>query len=432
MGLTTELLEQGRYGTVRRTVLPSGLRVVTEEVPGVRSASVGIYADVGSRDETPELAGASHFLEHVLFKGTKRRSALQISAEVEAVGGDSNAYTSKEHTCFHTQVLERDLPLAVDVLCDMITCSVIDEREFNTERGVIFEEIAAGEDEPADIAAELFDEAALGTHPLARPILGTNDSIAAMTRDAVFGFYQSHYVPQRLVVAAAGRLEHDTFVQLVAEGFATGELNVTTGQNNLRDRRQLAPSQPAADCTAQRIKDTEQAHLTLGVLGVSRHDERRYAVAVLSQILGGGMSSRLFQEVRERRGLAYAVSAFVNCYDDIGFLGIYAGCSPAKLAELTDVVMTELSLAARSGVSAAELARAKGMISGATVLDTEDTASRMSRIGHRELYFFDYASVDDYLGKIATVTLHDVGQVAEQLLIEPYIVGLVGPTSLKG
>jgi len=208
----TEVLDAGRYGTVRRTVLDGGLRIVTEEVPAARSACVGVYADIGSRDESPELAGASHFLEHLLFKGTKRRSAWQISAEIEAVGGDSNAYTTKEHTCFHTQVLDRDLPLAVDVLCDMITSSVIDERELDVERGVIIEEIAMREDEPSDLAAELFDLAALGEHQLARPILGTVESVTAITREQVYQFYREYYQPSRLVVAAAGSLKHDELV----------------------------------------------------------------------------------------------------------------------------------------------------------------------------------------------------------------------------
>ncbi len=435
MKLHTEILDQGQYGTVRRTVLDSGLRIVTEEVPAARSACVGVYANVGSRDETPELAGASHFLEHLLFKGTKRRSAWQISAEIEAVGGDSNAYTTKEHTCFHTQVLDRDLPLAVDVLCDMITSSVIDEAELDVERGVIVEEIAMREDEPSDLSAELFDFAALGEHRLARPILGTVQSISAITREQVYQFYREHYHPSGLVVAAAGSLEHEAFVKLVAQGFSIHERDSTAGfegkKRPWRHARGTASAGGAVPVVpggrVVRQKDTEQAHLTLGVPGLHRYDERRYALAVLSQVLGGGMSSRLFQEIRERRGLAYAVNTFVDCYSDTGFFGVYAGCSPAKLDEVTELVAEEFERVAKHGLSQDEVVRGKGMISGATVLDTEDPSSRMSRIGHRELCYPDYASVDDYLGRIAAVTTADVAQVAAQLLVEPYIVGLVVP-----
>ncbi len=430
----TEVLDAGRYGTVRRTVLDSGLRIVTEEVPAARSACVGVYADIGSRDESPELAGASHFLEHLLFKGTKRRSAWQISAEIEAVGGDSNAYTTKEHTCFHTQVLDRDLPLAVDVLCDMITSSVIDERELDVERGVIIEEIAMREDEPSDLAAELFDLAALGEHQLARPILGTVESVTAITREQVYQFYREYYQPSRLVVAAAGSLKHDELVELVMQGFsaydhADHERNSTAGfEGEKRPGRHVGGVVPViSGGRVVRRKDTEQAHLTLGVPGLHRYDERRSALAVLGQVLGGGMSSRLFQEIRERRGLAYAVNAFVDCYSDTGFFGVYAGCSPAKLDEVTDLVVGELERVAKHGLSHDEVARGKGMISGATVLDTEDPSSRMSRIGYRELCYPDYLSVDDYLARINAVTSADVALVAAQLLVAPYIVGLVVP-----
>ncbi len=441
----TEVLDRGRYGTVRRTVLDSGLRVVTEAVPAARSACVGIYAAVGSRDETPELAGASHFLEHLLFKGTSRRSAWQISAEIEVVGGDSNAYTTKEHTCFHTQVLNTDLPLAVDVLCDMITSSVIGERELDVERGVIIEEIAMREDEPSDLSAELFDCAALGEHSLARPILGTAESISALTREQVYRFYREHYRPENLVVAVAGNLEHDEVVDLVAAGFSVHERDSAAG--SCHERGKGGPcghvrGAASTGCSAStgntvpvvpggrivRRKDTEQAHLTLGVPGLHRYDERRYALSVLSQVLGGGMSSRLFQEIRERRGLAYAVNTFVDCYSDVGFFGVYAGCSPAKLDEVTELIVAELERVAKHGLSQDEVTRGKGMISGATVLDTEDPSSRMSRIGHRELCYPDYVSVDDYLGRIRAVTADDVAQLAAQLLVEPYIVGLVVPS----
>jgi predicted Zn-dependent peptidase len=429
----SELLDEGRYGEVRRTALSNGLRVITERMPGVRSVSVGFYIDIGSRDENEPLAGASHFLEHLLFKGTKRRSAWQISAEIEAVGGDSNAYTSKEHTCFHTQVLDRDLPLAIDVLCDMMTSSALDEREFDVERGVIVEEIAMREDEPADLCGELFELAALGDHPLARPILGTNASIEAMTRDRVNEFYRTHYVPPRMVVAAAGNLEHNQVVELVARGFAAAdpspERDTAAGlATPSRPGRHIGGTVPViAGGVQRREKDIEQANLTIGVRSLSRYDSRRPTLAVLANVLGGGMSSRLFQEVRERRGLAYAVNTFTDYYYDVGFFGAYAGCSPGKLEQLRDVTLAELATVAKRGLSPDEVARGKGMITGSMVLDTEDTASRMGRIGQRELFYPDYLSIDEQLARVEAVGVDDVNQLASELLVEPYIVGLVGP-----
>ncbi|MGH3391298.1 MAG: M16 family metallopeptidase, partial [Actinomadura sp.] len=305
---TTHTIHPGAdgAGVVRRTVLPGGLRIVTETMPSVRSAAFGIWVGVGSRDEAPADAGASHYLEHLLFKGTARRSALEISAALDAVGGDLNAFTAKEYTCYYARVLDNDLPLAVDVVSDMVLSSLLEGVDVDAERGVILEEIAMRDDDPSDLVHDEFALALYGDVPLGRPILGTVESINALNRDGIARYYREHYLPPNLVVAAAGNLDHDEVVRLVGEAFS----EVLSGQE--------LPSAPriggAGATTSPGVRlvprETEQAHLVLGGAGFCRTDERRFALGVLNAALGGGMSSRLFQEIREKRGLAYSVYSY--------------------------------------------------------------------------------------------------------------------------
>lgn len=464
----TVTLHEGQYGgTVRRTVLGNGLRIITEEQPGARSAAFGIYVAVGSRDESVELAGASHFLEHLLFKGTKKRSAWDISSQIEAVGGDTNAYTTKEYTSFYARVLDRDLPLAIDVITDMVTNSVLDPAEMELERGVVLEEIAMTADEPDDAVHELFAEAVWGGRPLARPILGSIESIKSMPRDDLYAFYRRHYQPSTMVVSAAGRFHHEEVVEQVAAAFATSSLAEGGGSLGLRlslpaetgmsthgqayaDNRAAhangstrvssvggsaqasGPLVPAraklvADTrTIVRPKDTDQAHLILGRAGIDRFDDRRYALGLLNQVLGGGMSSRLFQQVRERRGLAYSVYSFANNYADAGLIGVYAGCAPHRVRQVLDVVRDELDGVAKSGITEQELARGIGMITGGTVLGLEDTGARMGRIAKGELLYGDFLSVDDLLAKFEGVGLDEVASLAADLLNGPACVTAIG------
>jgi len=412
-------------GTVRRTVLPDGLRILTEAISTVRSVTFGVWVAVGSRDESPELAGASHFLEHLLFKGTRRRTALDISAQIEAVGGETNAFTTKEYTCYYARVLDTDLALAIDVICDLVTSSLIAPADVETERGVICEEIAMNEDEPAEVAHELFNRAVFGDHPLGRPIAGTIDSISALTRDQIANFYRHHYRAPSMVVTAAGNVDHDAVVNLVNEAFNHGVAERPAATPvALRDSR---PRVPWSAKSLVETRETEQAHLIVGCGAPDRLDERRFALGVLNSALGGGMSSRLFQEIREKRGLAYSVYSYTNQYADGGLFAVYAGCSPGKVDEVYALTRAQLARVAEQGLSREEINRGKGMLKGSLVLGLEDTGSRMSRLGKGELLYGDLMPVDVLLERIDAVTLDEVNTLAAELLSRPMSVAAVGP-----
>ena len=411
---------------VRRTVLPGGLRVVTEQIAGARSAAVGIWVGVGSRDETAKLHGASHFLEHLLFKGTTERSALDISIALDAVGGEFNAFTAKEYTCFHARVLDEDLPLAVDVLGDMITNSTITDEDVEAERDVILDEIAMHDDDPDDVVHNLFAEQAWGREsPLGRDIAGTVLSIEALTRAQVRRFYRRHYTAANMVVAVAGSVDHAALVRLVRRSFGrNGFLASDAVPNPPRTTGRGARITPG---TVEATRPFEQVNLVLGMKGMARGDERRFALGVLNTALGGGTSSRLFQEVRERRGLAYSVFSFASHHADSGIVGVSVGCLPSKLDEVLATVRTELSRVAAHGISEDELARGKGQLRGGLVLGLEDSGSRMSRLGKSELVHDDLLSIDDVLARIDAVTLDEVSAVAAEIFSQPEILAIVGP-----
>ncbi|KDN82967.1 M16 family metallopeptidase [Kitasatospora cheerisanensis] len=426
-GTTRTLLKgtEGGAGTVRRTVLPGGLRVVTETLPTVRSATFGIWVGVGSRDETPVLNGATHYLEHLLFKGTARRDALEISAALDAVGGEMNAFTAKENTCYYARVLDTDLPLAIDVVCDMLTGSLIRPEDVESERGVILEEMAMAEDDPGDVVHDLFAKVIFGTGPLGRPILGTQETVSELSRDQIAGFYHRRYKPENLVVAAAGNLDHAKVVKLVEKAFAPV---LAKSAGHPAEVRRGVKAVRTSGRAAVLNRPTEQAHLVLGVPGIPRHDERRWALGVLNAALGGGMSSRLFQEVREKRGLAYSVYSYSTSYADTGLFGIYAGCQPKRVEEVLKICREELARVVEEGITEEELRRAIGQISGSTVLGMEDTGSLMNRIGKAELSYGHHLSVDEMLQKIAEVTLDDVHAVARDVLgAHRPSLALIGP-----
>ncbi|HEX6970491.1 MAG TPA: pitrilysin family protein [Micromonosporaceae bacterium] len=413
-------------GTVRRTVLPSGLRVLTEAIPAMRSVSFGVWVAVGSRDETGPQAGVSHFLEHLLFKGTQKRSALAISAAIEAVGGETNAFTAKEYTCFYARVLDDDLPLAIDVTCDLVADSVLDPADVETERGVILEEIAMHDDEPADEVHDLFARAVYGAHPLGRPISGTTETISAMSRRQIHDFYRHRYLPPSIVVTAAGNLDHEAVVRQVRRVLRGTPLDTAPAEPQPR-RVSTPPVRTRPARTLVRHKDSEQAHLVLGCPGIHRLDERRFALGVLNNVLGGGMSGRLFQEIRERRGLVYSVYSYATQYADSGLFAVYAGCAPGKVNEVLELIRAELAEVARHGVTEAELARGKGMAKGSYVLGLEDTGSRMSRLAKGELLYGDLPPVDDLLARVDAVTLDEVNALAADLLARPMSLAVVGP-----
>jgi predicted Zn-dependent peptidase len=416
----------GGDSTVARAVLPGGLRVITESLPAVRSVAFGIWAGVGSRDEDLDHAGATHYLEHLLFKGTSRRTALDISAEMDAVGGELNAFTAKEYTCYYARVLDADLPLAIDVLADMVTSSLIEEKEVDAERGVILEEIAMNEDDPSDTVHEAFAAQLFGDSPMGRPILGSVDSINSITRSQISEHYAARYKPENLVVAAAGSLEHEQVVELTRAAFGAA---LSGAAAPLPPRLPSSDAVEAATGTGIRLvsRGIEQANLVLGCGGLSRTDERRFALGVLNAALGGGMSSRLFQEVREKRGLAYSVYSFSSQHADSGIWGVYAGCLPAKADEVLSICRDEIAKVISGGLTDDELDRGKGQLRGSIVLGLEDPSSRMSRLGKAELVYPRLEPVDEILAAIDAVTHDDVREVAAAVLAQPKALAVVGP-----
>jgi predicted Zn-dependent peptidase len=411
--------------SVKRTVHSSGLRIVTEEVPSVRSAAVGIWVNVGSRDEAPATAGASHFLEHLLFKGTKSRTALEISSSIESVGGEMNAFTSKEYTCFYARVIDTDLPMAIDVVSDLITSSIVTALDVDAERKVVLEEIAMRDDDPSDLVHDLFSDTYYGDTQIGRPILGTIDSINKMSRNTVFNYYKKKYLPSDLVVAVAGNIKHKRVVAMVEEALSRDNFLDVIGTPNIRANTPVkrGPQTPVG----LMYRKTEQAHMLYGMEGVPRADDRRFAMGVLSAALGGGMSSRLFQEIREKRGLAYSVYAYSQQFAGTGTIGFYAGCNPAKAIEVVEIIREVLSDVADHGMSHEEIERAKGAVRGSLVLSQEDSGSRMSRIGKNEIVYGQVMDFDDILKAISRVSAEDIRQIAGEYLTKTPTLALVGP-----
>jgi predicted Zn-dependent peptidase len=412
--------------TVRRTVLPSGVRVLTETVPGAQSASVSFAVAVGSRDEVDGHHGSTHFLEHLLFKGTKTRTALDIAVAFDSVGGASNASTGKEHTSYYARVQDKAIPVAVQVIADMLTSSVIDPVEFENERTVILEELAMNDDDPQDVAHEKFFEAVLGSHELGRPIGGTPETINAVTRDAVWQHYQNNYRPEDLVITAAGGVDHDGLLALVDEN-----LELAGWDRNLLAKPRSWRSQEAViiEPTPSAVvinRPIAQANIILGSQGLVAGDRRRYAMAILNTVLGGGMSSRLFQEIREKRGLAYSVYSFNQGYSDAAAFGLYAGCSPQKATEVIKLMLEELGKVSADGITEAELALAKGNISGGLALKFESTQARMSRLSGAEITDGEFIDLDESLARYAAVALADVQDLAKLMFEAPKSFVAVG------
>jgi predicted Zn-dependent peptidase len=406
--------------------LPSGLRIVTEEVSTSRSAAVGIWANVGSRDEVKSVAGASHFLEHLLFKGTKRRTALEISSAIEAVGGEMNAFTGQEYTCFYARVIDNDLPLAVDVVTDLITSSTFTAEDVDSERKVVLSEIAVRDDDPSDYIHELYLDTVYGDSPIGRSILGTVDSINKMPRNSIFNYYKKHYQPENLVVSVAGNVKHKKVVKLVEAALSRDNfLDVEPKKHQTRIATPVKT--PGLGKVGIIDRKTEQAHILYGFPGLARNDERRFALSVLSSAVGGGMASRLFQEIREKRGLAYTTYSYPQQFAGTGTLAFYAGCKVEKAEEVIKLMREISESVAQHGLTAEEISRAKGAVTGGLILGQEDTGSRMSRIGKSELVYGEIMSFDDILAKVRSVTPEQVHQLARDLFTAPATLALVGP-----
>jgi len=411
---------------VRRSVLPSGVRIVSEHVPGSRSLTIGYWVAVGSRDEAPGRFGSTHFLEHLLFKGTAKRTALDIAIAFDSVGGEHNAMTAKEYTCYYAKVQDRDLPMAVEVLTDMLASSLLDPVEFENERGVILEELAMADDDPADVANERFFEAVMGDHALGRPIGGSPDTIRAATHAAVLEHYRANYRPQDLVVTVAGAVDHDVLVAAVTRSLvlAGWDLSVSAPSVGRRSGAPVALNQGAPVTIVRR--PLEQANILMGFPGLLATDDRRVTMSVLNSIFGGGMSSRLFQEVREKRGLAYSVYSFAPGYSDAGLFGMYAGCTPAKTGQVAELMLGELHRLAEHGVTVDEMKRAAGQLSGASALALEDSDTRMSRLGRSEITLGEFIDLDEALRRLALVTVDDVQNLAAELAAGPLSISAVG------
>ncbi|MFM7735881.1 MAG: M16 family metallopeptidase [Alphaproteobacteria bacterium] len=405
-------------GGVRRTVLPNGVRVLTESVPQFVSTSLGIWVENGSRYEDPSENGISHFLEHLFFKGTERRSAKRIAEEIDAVGGVLNAFTGKEYTCYYAKVLREDLPLALDVLSDLFLHSKFDPEEIERERTVVLQEISEIEDTPDDYVHDLFNRRFWPGHPLSMPICGSAETVGDMKRDDFLAFIARRYRPDRIVVSAAGGVDHDRLVDSVSAAF--GSLSGTT------EKPRFSPPRPQPGLEVWE-KDLEQVHMNLGVPGISHDDPRRYAAFVMNTALGGGMSSRLFQEVREKRGKAYSIASFLSSYVGAGYLAVYTGLSASCVAEVLEVVVRELSTLRRDGLAPDELARAKSQIKGNMLLALESSDSRMGRIAKNELYFGHDVPPEEVAREIDAVGADDVLAIARDLFRDGQVaVGLLG------
>jgi predicted Zn-dependent peptidase len=411
---------------IARTEFGSGLRVVTERMPGVRSVSLGFWVLAGSRDEAPRISGSSHFLEHLLFKGTESRSALDIAENFDAIGGDVNAFTAKEYTCYYARVLDRNLEMAVDHLADMLQHSLIRKADLDAERQVILEEINMHEDSPEDVVHDLFTETLWPEHPLGRPILGTVETIEAATPASVKRFYRKHYVPGHLVVAAAGSLRHDDLIAMLKSRMDTGRVIKTGQPSEWRVRAAGRMPAPSGRDLVKRRK-TEQANICLGTNGLARNDPDRFAFLVVNAALGGGMSSRLFQQVRERRGLAYSVYSYHAQYTEGGLFTAYAGTAPSSAAKVIGLLRREISDVADGGLTQEEFERAKGHVKGSIVLALEDPGGRMSRLGKSEIAEGEILSVNESLRRIERLTLEDARTVAQRVLSQPMTLTVLGP-----
>lgn len=400
------------------TVLPEGLTVVSENMLGVHSVAIGFWVGTGSVDEEPAEAGASHFLEHLLFKGTARRSARSIAEAVDAVGGDMNAYTTKEYTTFYVRLLAEHADMGVDLLSDIVWSPALRPEEIESERQVILEEILMHSDEPADLVHDVLAGALYPGHPLGRQVLGQAETVSAMGRERIASFHAEHYRPANVVVAAAGRVDHSRLVdhlaaRLVAPAGGGPPVRVPPAGPPLR--LEVLP------------RSTEQAHLAAAVPGPDRADEERHAMGVVEHVLGGGMSSRLFQSIREEQGLAYSVYSYRLAFQGAGALAVYAGTSPANAVKVRDMIVAEIESVARQGISEDELEAAKGHIRGSMALGLEDSGARMSRIGHSQLVHGRVLTLAEVEARLAALSLEQVNDVARRWLSGPLTLACVGP-----
>lgn len=406
---------------VQVTTLANGLQIVTDRMPNVETASVGAWVEVGTRDEQPEVNGISHMLEHMAFKGTKRRNAYDIAAEIEAVGGHLNAYTSRENTAYYAKVLKEDVPLAVDMIADILQHSTMEPEELERERAVIIQEIHQSHDTPDDIVFDYFQESAYPDQAMGRPVLGTAELVQSMERDTVLSYMKGHYSGSRMVFAAAGNIEHDQIVKLAENSFS-----------NLPEKSDLKrelPTYQGGDFRDER--DLEQVHLVLGVKGLSYLDDDFYTASVLSTLFGGGMSSRLFQEIREKRGMVYSIYSFLSSYADGGLFGIYAGTGGDQIKELLPLISDEM-LKLADGIDEDEISRARAQLKASILMSLESTSSRCEQMARQISIYGRPMTVEETVEHIDAVNAEGLQKVAERFLSGPLTLSAVGPCSQLG
>ncbi len=409
----------------RKLVLDNGVRVVTERIPTLKSVTVGIWVNTGSRDEQPSQAGYSHFIEHMFFKGTRSRSAADISREIDALGGEMNAFTTRETTTFYVKVLDQQLKQAFDLLADLFHHSRFDSREIEKEKQVVLEEIRMVQDDPEDLVQELHTGQILGRHPLGRSILGREETIRNLRRQDLMAYIDAHYDPTQIVIAVAGNFDQAVLGKMVARHFE----KATRAAGVARAARR-PPEVHGGLIT--RKKPLEQVHLCLGLRGVAAGHRDRYAVYALNSVLGGSMSSRLFQEVREKRGLVYSIYSFLSGYSDVGTLTVYAATRPKEVDRVVDLVCREIGRIGRKGVEQKELARAKNQMKGSLMLSLESSHSRMSKLAKDELVYGTRTSLEDMLAQIDRVTTEEVYAVGRQLFaLDRLAITGLGPLSSR-
>ena len=421
--MSAEALEVATDRMIQREVLPNGLTVITEKMDHIRSVSMGIWLKAGSRNEEPEVNGISHFVEHMVFKGTTHRTAEDIAREVDSVGGHMDAFTGKEMVCFNIKVLDEHLPIAVDVLSDMVLHPTFDASDIVRERGVILEEIKMDEDSPDSLVHEIFTQNFYKDHPLGKPILGTKETVRKFEGASVQKYYESKFVPENLVISAAGNLEHENLVALLSREFES----LPRGSNGLHD----TPPKTHSRITLRNKKSLEQVQICVGVPSYRINHERRFVAYVLNTLLGGGMSSRLFQNIRERQGLVYSIFSELNPYKDTGCLAVYAGTSRESAPKVVQSIVHEFRDVKQSQIPAEELKRAKDQLKGSLMLSLESSTARMSNLARQEMYHDRFMGMDEIIDRIQQVTLEDVIQTANEMF-QPEAIAVTVLGNLNG
>jgi predicted Zn-dependent peptidase len=408
---------------IQREILPNGLTILTEQMDHIRSVSMGIWIKSGSRHEDPLVNGISHFVEHMVFKGTSNRTAEDIARQVDSIGGNMDAFTGKETICFNVKVLDEHLPVAVDILSDMVLHPIFDAREITRERGVILEEIKMDEDNPDYLVHEIFTQNFFKGHPLGKPILGTKDTVRRFDQDVILAYYGGKFLPGNMIISAAGNLNHGELVALLTDRFAS----LPAGANGWHD----TPPKTNSRIILRNKKSLEQVQICVGVPSYPISHDRRYVTYILNTLLGGGMSSRLFQNVREKQGLVYSIFSELNPFRDVGMMSVYAGTSRESAPKVVQSIVNEFRALKREPIAEEELKRAKDQLKGSLMLSLESSTARMSNLARQEMYYDHFISMDEIIHRIQAVTVEDLLRTANELF-QPELIAVTVLGNLNG